>query len=884
MFWLRLIYTRLYGLLRKGRVEREMEEELRFHLRMRTRENIEHGMKPEEAEREARRRFGNVGRIKDLARDIKGGGLMETLLQDLRYGARILSKNPGFTLTAVVTLSLGVGVNTAIFSLINAVLLRPLPYPQPERIMTIWEESAAAGVAKQNFAPGNYADLKAQQTVFERTAALARSEMSLTGDDEPEKLEGVAVVDPDAFQILGVTPAAGRLFLPGEYIRGANKVVLISHGFGRRRFGGAADAIDKELTLNGEKFVIVGVLPANFQFFNADASFWTPLGFSQRMMVYRSGHNLTVLGRLKPGVAEAQAEAEVRTIMGRIAKEHPAEAGRLSAFVQPLHEHLTGDARRPLLVLLTGVGFVLLIACANLASLLLARAVARRKEIAVRLALGAGRRRIVRQLLTESALLASAGGLCGLFVAASSFALLRHLIPSGLAGFAALGLDGQTLAFTLGLSLLTGVLFGLAPAWHATRIDVNEALKQSGARSGASHQRMQNALIVAEVAMALVLTVGAGLLIQTFYRLRQVDVGFRVENTLTLQTRVPLTRHKEYAKLTAFFQQTVEQVRALPGVVSAAYASRQPLTSLRGIYTLSIEGRSAQGGAALEADHRQISPEYFATIGVPLRQGRGFDERDALGTEPVAVINETMARRFWPDENPIGKRFAVDEDGVPAAHPLTIVGVAGDVKHRGLENDVWPEFYLPHAQVDYKINSIPSYLIVRTAGDPMKLAAAVRRAIHAIDPDQPIAEIRTVESLLDEMVAQRRLRMTLLTAYAGLALLLAAVGIYGALAYFVSQHTTEIGVRAALGAQPGDVLWFVLRRGMGLSLVGVGIGLVASFAMTRLMKALLFGVSETDPLTFGLTTMTLTLTALAACWVPARRATKVDPLAALRAE
>jgi len=807
------------------------------------------------------------------------------MFQDLRFGVRMLQTQPGFTLIATLTLALGIGANTAIFSLVNAVLLRALPFPQAERIMTIWAEAPADGIVKQSVAPGNYTDLKAQQTVFAQIAALTRSEMNLTGEGEPEKLEGFAVLEPEMLDILGVKPALGRLFLPGEYARGANKVVLISHSFWRQRFGGAADVIGKELTLNDEKFVVVGVLPANFQFLNPAASFWAPAGFSQQMSAYRYAHNLlTVIARLKPGVSEAQAQAEVKTIMRRIAQDHPAEAGRLSAFVQPLREHLTGDARRPLLVLGAGVGFVLLIACANLASLLLARATTRRKEIAVRIALGAGRWRIVRQLLTESGLLASAGGLCGLLVAVWSFTALRQLIPSGLAGSAALGLDGQTLAFTLGLSLLTGVLFGLAPAWQATRMDVNEALKQSGARSGAGHHRLQNALVVAEVALALVLTVGAGLLIQTFYRLRQVDAGFRVENTLTLQTRLPRARYADHAKRTVFYQQTLERVRAQPGVVSAAYASRQPLTSLRGIYSLTIEGRSAQGGAALEADHRQISPEYFATLGIPLRQGRAFDERDTLQTEPVAIINETMARRFWPDENPLGKRFAVDEDGKPAAHPLTIVGVVGDVKHRGLENDVWPEFYLPHAQVDYNIFSIPSFLIVRTAGDPLSLAAAVRQAIHSVDPNQPAAEVRTVESLLDEMVAQRRLRMTLLAAYAGLALLLAAVGIYGVLAYFVTQRTSEIGVRMALGAQTGDVLRFVLRRGMRLALIGVALGSIASFAMMRLMKTLLFGVSATDPLTFGAVALLLLSVALLACYLPARRATKVDPLVALKCE
>ncbi|HEX5083016.1 MAG TPA: ABC transporter permease [Blastocatellia bacterium] len=873
----------MQALLRRSQAESELDEELRYHIERQIEQNIRMGMSPQEARLAARRAFGGVETAKERSRDARGLRWLEEIWHDLRYGARTLVRNPGFTLTAVATLSLGMGANTAIFSLVNTVFLHALPFPQPERIMTVWEETPADGIDdRQSFAPGNYSDMKAQQTVFAQIAALVRSEMNLTGDGEPEKLEGVAVFEPEAFDILGVKPAAGRLFQPGEYLRGANRVVLISHGFWQRRFGGAADAIGKELTLNDEKFVIAGALPPDFKFLNPDASFWTPAGYSQRMLAYRLGHSLTVIARLKPGVAEAQAQAEVKTIMRRIAQDHPAEAGRLSAFVQPLHEYLTGDVRRPFLVLLVAVGFVLLIACANLASLLLARSTTRRKEIAVRMALGAGRFRLVRQLLTESVILAGAGGMCGLLVAVWSFAMLRQLIPSGLAGYAKLGLDGQTLAFTLGLSLVTGVLFGLAPALQATRMNVNEALKQSGARSGAGHHRLQNALVVAEVALALVLTIGAGLLIQTFYRLRQVDVGFRVENTLTLQTRLPRARFMDHAKRLAFFRQTLERVRALPGVVSAAYASRQPLTSLHGIYTLTIEGRSAQGGAAMESDHRQVSPEYFATLGIPLRQGRVFDERDTLQTEAVAIINETMARRFWPGENPIGKRFAVDEDGIPASHPLTIVGVAGDVKHRGLENDVWPEFYMPYAQVDYNSYSIPGYLIVRAGGDPMSLAASVRQAIHSVNPDQPAAEIRTVESLLDEMVAQRRLRMALLAAYSGLALLLAAVGIYGSLAYFVMQRSSEIGLRVALGAQAADVLWLIIGKGMKLALIGALIGLGAAWALTRSMKSLLFGVSPTDPLTFITISILLMSVALLACFIPARRATKVDPMVALR--
>jgi predicted permease len=875
----------LRTLLRRSQAEHELDEELRYHLEQQIEQNIRLGMNPEEARYTALKAFGGVEQAKERSRDARGVRWIEDLWQDLRYGARMLAKNPGFTLIAVLTLAMGIGANTAIFSLVNAVLLRQLPFPQPKRIMTIWEEAPSEGVAKQRVAPGNYSDLKAQQTVFARMSALSDSEMNLTGEGEPEKLEGFAVLDEEALDILGVKPALGRVFLPGEYVRGANKVLLISHGFWRQRFGAAADVIGEELTLNDEKFTVIGVLPADFQFLNPNASFLAPAGFSPQMLAYRAGHYLTVLARLKPDVTEATAQTEIKMLMQRIAQEHPAEAGKLSAIVQPLHEHLTGDVRRPLLVLLAAVAFVLLIACANLANLLLARSASRRKEFAVRVALGAGRWRIARQLLTESVLLAGAGGLCGLLVAVWSFAILRQLIPPELIGFATLGLNREALIFTLGLSVLTGVLFGLVPAWQATQVDVNEALKQSGTRTGAGYRRMQNALVVVEVALALLLLIGAGLLIQTFYHSRQIDVGFRAENLLTLQTRLPRARYQDHAKRTLFFHQTLERVRALPGVVSAAYVSHLPLSGRGGIYTLIIEGRPTRAGVAMEAGHRQISPDYFDAFGIPLRQGRVFDERDTLQTQPVAIINETMARHFWLDESPLGKRFALYHDVQRRfLPPLTIVGVVGDVKQSGLETDIRPELYLPHAQVTHNSFSIPSYLVVRTTGDSMSLATAARNSVNSIDPDLPVADIRTMEERRDELVVQRRLRMTLLAAYAGLALLLAAVGIYGALSHFVAQRAAEIGVRMALGAQAGDVLRFVLQRGMRLALVGIGLGLLASFALMRLMKGLLFGVSATDPLTFGVIASLLLVVALAACFIPARRATKADPLAALRSE
>jgi putative ABC transport system permease protein len=779
------------------------------------------------------------------------------------------------------------------FSLVHAVFLRSLPFPQPERIMMLWETVPSARVDRQGFAPGNYSALKARQQVFSHMSGLFRSEMTLTGAGEPERLEGFTVIDADAFEILGVSPARGRLFLPDEYQRGSHHVLLISHRFWQQRFGGASDAIGKPLVLNDEPYLVVGVLPADFRFLNANASFLAPAGVTPAFLTYRGAHSLRVIARVRPGVTQAQAQAETAVRLRQIARDVPEEADDLGVVVEPLHESLTGDVRRPLLVLLAGVAFVLLIGCANLANLLLSRAVSRRKEIAVRVALGVGRWRIARQLITESVLLSVIGGACGLFVAAWSLAVLRQFIPQGLTSSASVGLDGPVLAYTLGLSVLTGVLFGLVPAWQATRIDVHEALKQSGGRAGSSHRRLQNVFVVAEVAMALVLLIGAGLLIQTFYHLRQIDLGFRAERMLTLQTPLPRLRYREHPRRTVFFQQALERVRAIPGVESATYASHLPLAGRGGVYTIDVEGgiaqsassaRATQSGSPPEAGHRQIGPDYFRTLGISITQGRDFNDRDTLLTQPVAIISETMARRYWPNESPLLKRFGIDDETPTGARvpPLTIVGVAADVAQSGLETEIRPEFYVPQAQITYNSFSIPSYWMIRTAGDPLNVIAAARGAIHAVDPNLLVADVRTMDARLDQLVAQRRLRTTLLTAYAGLALLLAAIGIYGVLADFVTQHASEIGIRLALGAQTADVMHLVLRRGMGLALVGVMLGLMTAWAVTRLMKTLLFGVGVADPMTFSVIALMLLGVALAACWIPARRAARVDPLVALR--
>jgi putative ABC transport system permease protein len=600
----------------------------------------------------------------------------------------------------------------------------------------------------------------------------------------------------------------------------------------------------------------------------------------------RGSHYLNVVARLKPGVTIAQANADVQTIHQRIAHDHPDEAGRISGYALPLREQLAGDVRRSLLVLLVAVGFVLLIACANIANLLLSRAAGRQKEIAVRAALGASRMRIVRQLLVESLLLAAAGSAAGLLLASWSISFLSQLIPQGLAASTRLTLDPRVLAFTLLVGLLTAVIFGLAPAFQASKIDLNLALKQSGGRSGLNvgGNRIRSVLVVSEVALALVLLVGAGLLIQTFLKLQDQYQGLHAENVLTLRTVLSQTKYPQHAQRVAFYKQVLERVKSLPGVVSAGYVTSVPLVNKGGTNGFSIEGRSIEqarsGGIAYDANHRQVSADYLKTMGIPLREGRPFSESDNEQSLHVAIINETMARQYWPGESAVGKRikFGDPRDDVPW---VTIVGIAGDVRQMGIDKPVKAEMYLPYQQNNEMAFYAPRDLAIRTSVDPLSLAAAARNEIHQVDPEQPVSNVRTMDQVLGEETASRRLGTSLLTIFAGLALLLATVGIYGVLAYFVVQHTQEIGLRMALGAQRGNILALVLKKGMILALIGVVIGLAIALTLTRLMGSLIYDVSTTDPLTYAVIAGVLLFVALLACYLPARRATKVDPMVAL---
>jgi putative ABC transport system permease protein len=809
---------------------------------------------------------------------------MNRLIQDVRFAFRILARKPGFTIIAVVIMALGIGANTAIFTLVRAVLLKPLPFHEPSRLMMVWEDASFIGFPRNTPSPANYVDWKAQNEVFEDMAALDTRSFNLTGDGEPQKVAAYGV-SGSLFALLGVKPAIGRIILPEDDRPEANKVAVISHGLWKNRYGGDPQIVDQDILLTGEKYTVVGVMPAGFQFLESEVGIWVPLAFPEEVMARRESHFLLVVARTKPGVTLDQAQANIKTIMSGIAHEYPDEAGNLGAYVVPLSQELTGETRRPLVLLLVAVGFVLLIACANLASLLLSRAIGRSKEIAVRTALGARRSQLVRQLLTESIVLSSVGGAAGVIVAQSSFAFLRQLIPPGLSLVAELEIDPAVLVFTFGLSMVTGVIFGLAPAIQASRTDLNEALKQGGGRTSlsAGNRRLQSAMVIGEVALAMVLLVGAGLLIQTFTRLRGQYAGMRAESVLTARTTLPEAKYRDPLRRASFYEQVLERVNALPGVVGTGYTTAVPLTWKGGTNGITIEGRPEEPGVLYDANHRQISNDYFKAIGIALREGREFNQGDTHQSTPVVIINETMASGYWPNESALGKRFKHGRTG--SSRPfMTVVGIVADVRQMGVDSPVKAEMYMPYRQAGNQFWYAPRDLVIRSSGDPTSLASAVTAVVHDVDPDQPVSNIRTMEQVLGEEVQLRRTGTTLLGVFAGLAMLLASLGIYGVLSFFVTQRTPEFGVRMALGAQTGDILRLVLRRGMSLALAGVAIGLVASFALTRLMQSLLFEVNASDPATFAGLALALSVVAFAACYIPARRATRVDPMVALRYE
>lgn len=829
--------------------------------------------------------------------------LEEDMFQDLRYGARMLLKNPFFTATAVATLALGIGANTAIFSVVYTVLFRPLPFENQEQLVMVWETFLSRGNVRGTPSPPDFREWRGRAKSFRQMAAFYDTNFNLSGAGEPERLPG-AVVSAELFPMLGVKAALGRTFLQAEEEFGAHRVVVLSQALWQRRFGADARLVGKSITLNDQPYTVVGVAPPDFKFADfagagAEAELWVPMAFAPGDPYNtRGNHFLSVLARLKPGLTVAQAQAEMDVLTGQLAQEHQENAG-LGARVVPLRDEMVGDYRTALLMLMGAVGFVLLIACANVANLLLSRASARRREFAIRSALGASRLRVVRQLLTESLLLGATGGALGLLLAWWGVKLLLTLGPADLPRAAEIGVDGRALVFTLVLSVATGVVFGLLPALHTFNFDLSGALKEGGraATTGRRLGVLRRALVVTEIAMSLVLLVGAGLMAGSFWHLLRVDPGFNPEKLLTVQITLPESRYPQSSphQSQAFFRQLIERLSGLPGVRSAGATTSLPLASGGWGKMLSIEGRPAP--ASMESvpvvQYRQVTPSYFTTLGMQLLKGRFITEQDAGESPPVALINEEMARRFFPGEDPLGKRMWMGPPEnllPPGALPpgysfplLTIVGVVKDVKHLGLSKQPGPEVYIPHPQ-GLQETSRSMFVAVRTEADPLSFAAAVRREVAAIDKDQPVADVRTMEQRLAESLSSARFNMLLLGIFAGVALLLAAVGLYGVIAYAVEQRTHEIGVRMALGAQRRDVLVLIVGQGMRMAFGGVGIGLVASLGLTRLMSSLLYGVEATNPQTFATVALLLVAVALLACYMPARRATKIDPMNALRFE
>jgi putative ABC transport system permease protein len=804
---------------------------------------------------------------------------METFIRDIRYGFRNLVRRPGFTAIVIITLAVGIGANTAIFSLVNATLLRPLPFKDPDQLVVVW--GTAPDANRRSVSEPNFLQYQEQNHVFEQIATFNSAGLTLTDGANPERVRG-ARVSANFFNLLGVQPAVGHTFLPEDGQPGHNEVAVISHDFWQRRFGSDQNIVGRKILIEAKPYTVIAVLPAAFDFsipsYFANAELWVP-ALLRRDEAQRGKDYLRVIGRLKTGTTLAQAQTDMNAIAHQLTTEHP-DLGVIGTNLVPLKEQIVRDMRRMLLLLLGAVGFVLLIACANVANLQMARASGRRKEFAIRAALGASRRRVLQQLLTESLLLSLLGGAVGLALGWGSMKLLLQPDLGGFPGSTLNRIDLVVIIYSLLISILTGILFGLAPAFQSAASNLSGWLKEGGKTSGAGAggQRLRSLLTIAEIALCLVLLVGAGLLLRSFSQLLKVEPGFETEHILSLRVVLPSYSYGNGTKQAAFYSQATERLAALPGVKSVGAISALPLTASRHSADFTIQGREDFGASQLPlAETRTVTPNYFQTMGIPLIAGRTFGEGDTGTAPPVLMINQSLARRFFPNENPVGHRITFD---APPAELewLTIVGVVQDVRDLGLETPPEPEIYQPFEQ-----DTLPYMnLVVRAVGDPRSVASAVRNEVRALDKDLPVGVPEPMETTVASSIAPRKFNMIILGVFAGLAMLLAIVGIYGVMSYAVSQRTQEIGLRMALGAQRRDVLKLIMGGGMKLALIGVVIGLAVALWLTRLMTTLLFGVTPADGVTFATVTLVLILVALLACYIPARRATKIDPLKALR--
>jgi putative ABC transport system permease protein len=879
---LRAWMIRFGGLFHQHERDRQLAMELESHLEMDIEDGVRSGLTDDEARRQAVLKLGGIEATKERYRDRRGIPLLDQLGRDLRYAVRALRRRPGFTLASIVVLALGIGANTAIFSVVHAVLLAPLPYEDPGRLVFVWHtppQSGFPGLSRFAVSPANYFDWKAQSRAFERMAIIRFRPFNLTGTEQPETLRGAAV-SADFFPVLGVEPILGRTFVPEEDRPGARRVVVLSEGLWTRRFGADRHIVGRSISLDGQPSTVIGVMGAAVRLPDW-AQLWTPLAWTEQQRAVRSNHNAMVIARLAPAMSLTQAQVEMSTISRRLEQQYPEDNKGWGALVQPMHEGIVEDIRTPLLVLLGAVAFVLLIACANVANLVLARTVARRKEIGVRIALGASGGRVLRQVLCETTLLGVAGGVAGLLVARAGVDLIVAFLGDALPEGTHIGLDIPVLAFTLMVSVATGILAGLGAGWRLTRTNVSDALKQGLGHTDADGggRRTRTVLVVSEVALSLVLLIGAGLMIRSLWRLSHVDPGFDSRNVLTVRLPIPENKYTGPEQQIRFYTDVLERVRRMPGVQGAGVSSTLPMNGDGNNWPIAVVGRPAPPAAEQPQVQAIVaSPGVLRALGVPVVRGRDISETDVSASPRVVLVSEAMARHFWPNADPLGQRVTTI---FKPGDTFEVVGVVRDMKLDGLDVGRPVEaMYLPFAQ-----DPLPGMaLLIRTGTSPAGLVPSVTAAVHAIDRDQPLVEIRTMDDIMSRSMAERRFTMLLLASFAGLALVLAAVGIYSVLSYTVRQRVREIGIRLALGARPREVLRLIVLNGMRPTAAGVAVGLAGAAILSRVLSSSVYEVSGTDPITFAGVSIVLLTVGLCASLIPAYRATRIDPIRTLRDE
>jgi predicted permease len=888
--------SRLSGAFSKANHDRELTEEIASHLQLHIDDNLSAGMSLAEARRQAVLKFGGIESSKEAYRDRAGLPFLETLFQDVRFAFRMLGKNPGFTAVAVLTLALGIGASTAVFSLVNAVLLKPLPYPNSERIVFPWRQSPQGlnlGYTEIPWGRPEFLFVAQESKAFESLGAFLSDSFNLTGSGDPVRLDGLRA-SAGFFPALGVSPLLGRTFTTDEDQPGHQHTVVLGDQLWRDRFGADPAILGRTLELNDEGYTVIGVMPLDFVFpraeempggftFAREAQLWIPLALSHAPRIPAEDDLLAVVGRLKPGTTIAQGQAEMNLLTQRLEAQNPRGKGWFNSRITPLSRQVAGDTRRPLLLILCAVGVVLLIACSNVASLLLTRSLGRKREFTLRASLGANNHRLIRQLLTESLLLATFSGFLGILLAEAAIHFIKILGPSNIPRLGETNLDLRVLAFALGVSFLSGILFGLAPAIAASRKNLIECLKESGQRSGESHAnaKLRNALLVAEVALAFVLVIAAGLLTQSFLHLLNVDPGFAPDRVLTFELSLPGSKYPDQPHTTVLYQNVLQKLRSTPGIESAGIIETLPMGGATESTGIRIPGHiPANKNETPYSNYTIASPGYFSTVGTPLLCGRDFLESDTADSLPVTIINSAMAKKYWPGGDPLGKQVGPGSPLYPAA---TIIGIIADTKRLSLREEPAPEMFVLYNQKVWP-SLLTMDVVLRTKINPGSASSSAREAVRSVDPDLPLAKIATLETLVDDSVTQQRFAMLVLGAFGVLALVLASIGMYGVISYSTMQRTQEIGIRMALGAQRRTILAMVLNHGGRLAALGIAIGFVAALAMTHVIASFLYGVQPADPATFAAVALLLSAVALLACYLPARRAMRVDPTIALRYE